>query len=218
MPPVGIYGKRYEITVGKMLSKLLKKELWRKAVHLSSLWMPYIISVAEKTPCLLLFTLLLTVELALEYAACRRVILFGSSFRRLSMRVRRVREMSHIRFVPSGAAYVLLSAILCMLFFKKEAASAALGILFISDAAAALYGRFFGRWRFKNGKTAEGTAAFLISAVPSAGFFMPSAPLSVLLCAAVLAGMAEFYAPNIRINDNLLIPIAAGMILNHAVV
>ena len=49
-------------------SKAIKTELYRKAVHLSSLWMPLFIFTAPRNWSILLFFTLLAANLFVEYA------------------------------------------------------------------------------------------------------------------------------------------------------
>ena len=53
-------------------SKAIKTELYRKAVHLSSLWMPLFIFTAPRNWSILLFFTLLAANLFVEYAAYQR--------------------------------------------------------------------------------------------------------------------------------------------------
>ena len=50
-------------------SRAIKTELYRKAVHLSSLWMPLFIFTAPRNWSILLFFTLLAANLFVEYAA-----------------------------------------------------------------------------------------------------------------------------------------------------
>lgn len=92
----------------------------------------------------------------------------------------------------------------------------ALAILGVSDPLASLVGRRWGRRVLINGRTLEGTSAFIISGTlaalavlmiwhPPGGWV---APLSLAFGAAVSGGLAELVCR--RVDDNLVVPLAAA--------
>ena len=83
-----------------VLSKSLKTELYRKAVHLSSLWMSLFIFLADRNVSIVTFSLLLALNLIVEYAAYRKTAVVGDLFRRMFIRTLRNREVCRERFVP----------------------------------------------------------------------------------------------------------------------
>lgn len=196
------------------LSKSLQTELYRKAVHLSSLWMPLLILKTEQNTGITLFLFLFLGELAAEYAAYKKTPLAGSLFRRMFFKTLRPKEIISAKFVPSGATYVLAAALICSVCFTKTAAAAALAVMLVSDTCAALTGKFFGSFRFANGKSAEGTSAFFISALAVLAAVAPACPLPALVIAAGLATTVEFFEANLKIDDNFSIPLTTGFVLN----
>ncbi len=197
-------------------SKSLRTEFLRKAIHLSSLWMPLFIYYADRRLNIVCFAVLLLGNLITEYAAFRKVPFLGSLFRRMFIRTLRHREVSAARFVPSGSLYILTAALICSAFFPKPAAAAAMSIMLISDSCAALCGKLYGRIRFKNGKSAEGTLAFAVSAfavVVMLGEILPVSPAAAAVT-VIAATAAEFFEQKIRIDDNLTIPLISGFILS----
>jgi dolichol kinase len=77
-----------------------------------------------------------------------------------------------------------------------------------------LVGKSIGKFHFSNGKTFEGTLAFFISSVLVILSFYPHiTPLTVLIT-AVFATATEFFEKDIGIDDNLMIPLVTGFILN----
>lgn len=196
------------------LSKSLKTELYRKAVHLSSLWMPLFLYHAGKIPSLILFGMLLVMNLVIEYTAFRRTSHIGILFRKMFIRTLRHKEVSRGRFVPSGSVYVLAAALACSACFSPIVAATSMSIMLISDSCAALWGKFCGRFRFKNGKSAEGTLAFFISAFIVVRLLYPLAPFPVAAAAALGAATVEFFETAFKVDDNLSIPLFSGFILN----
>ena len=93
-------------------SKAIKTELYRKAVHLSSLWMPLFIFTAPRNWSILLFFTLLAANLFVEYAAYQRTAVIGMLFKKMFIKTLRNREISHSTFTPSGSVYILAAATL----------------------------------------------------------------------------------------------------------
>lgn len=195
-------------------SKSLKTELYRKAVHLSSLWMPMLIMLCPRNFCIILFSCLLGLNIIVEYAAYQKTALIGTLFRRMFIKTLRNREISRSSFTPSGSVYILAAALTVSVCFSAQAAATAMCIVLIADSNAALIGKFFGTRRFSNGKSIEGTMAFFISAVLVCLCFFPAGSLFIIYLAAVLATAAEFFEKRLGIDDNLSIPLVSGFILN----
>ncbi len=108
----------------------------------------------------------------------------------------------------TGATYLFLGMALTLYLFSKEAAVPALLFLTLADPAAAIAGKQFGIKSFFN-KTPEGSLAFFLTAsavilgLTSCGW----AGLGVALFATIVEGLP------LRVNDNLLIPLVSGFLL-----
>ncbi len=196
------------------LSKSLKTEIYRKAVHLSSLWMPIFILRAGQRAGMVLFAGLLVIDLLFEYAAYRRIPLVGSFFRKLFLKTLRGKEICRTAFVPSGSVYVLAAALFVSVCYTPRAAAAAMSVMLIADSGAALVGKLFGTFRFYNEKSAEGTLTFFVCAVCVMNLFFPDGFLVLIYMTAILAAAAEFFEKEIGIDDNLSIPLICGFVLN----
>lgn len=192
-----------------------RQEVYRKLIHLSSLWMPVAIHALDRADSLVLFGVLGSLVLCLEQlrrqhpAAAKILDKFFSG-------MLRAEEKSHA-YRPTGAFFVLAGAFLCVLFFEKTIAVTALAMMLTGDVAAALIGRRFGRIRILD-KSLEGTAAFIVVAFFSAWIvscFVPIQPrfLTAAVAASVAASVAELFAKKVRVDDNLLIPLVAGCVL-----
>ncbi|MBO5038857.1 MAG: phosphatidate cytidylyltransferase [Alphaproteobacteria bacterium] len=195
-------------------SKSLKTELYRKAVHLSSLWMPMLILLCPQNFCIILFFSLLAFNLLAEYSAYRKTAVVGTLFRKMFIKTLRHKEVNANVFVPSGSVYILAAALFVSVCFSAKAAAAAMCIVLIADSNAALVGKLWGKFRFSNGKSVEGTTAFFISAVFVCLFFFPLISPVMIYVTAVLATSAEFFEKKIGIDDNLSIPLVSGFVLN----
>lgn len=195
-------------------SRSLKTELYRKAVHLSSLWMPVLMMCCSRNFCILLFAALLGLDLAVEYSAYRKISGVGSLFRRMFIKTLRNKEISQSSFTPSGSVYILAAALFVSVCFSAKAAAAAMCVVLISDTLAALIGKFFGTFRFSNGKSFEGTLIFFISAVLIGASFFPGVSPFIIYPAAFLGTLAEFFENKIGVDDNLSVPLVCGFVFN----
>lgn len=109
----------------------------------------------------------------------------------------------------SGASYMALGLLASCLFFSKGLAITSWLILIISDCVAALLGMKYGT-PLQNGKSLFGAGAFFISSVfiSVVAYFFVSHHTSfvIIIFSSAVATLAEFYADQIKINDNLSIP------------
>ncbi len=196
------------------VSKSYRKEWYRKAVHLSSLWIPAFIYFAHPGTSVVLFALLLAGDVVVEYANFKHYRWARRTFGRLFCRTLRNKETVRSRFQVSGSMYVLSSAILCTLLFSKPVAVIALTVMLVSDSFAALIGKAYGTRRLYKNKSLEGTAAFFMSALVinmAASPIWPFTYISVFACLAATA--AEMFEDKLEVDDNLSIPLIVGFIL-----
>lgn len=196
------------------MDKSYKKEVYRKSIHLSSLWIPALIYFAHPGLSITLFSLLFISDAILEYGNYKRWKWARKTFGSLFFKTLRNKETKHVRFQVSGSLYVLLAAIACTLLFSKPIAVIAMTVMLISDTTAALVGKACGTRKIYRNKSLEGTTAFFLSALFINMFYEPIFHFtyaSVLACIA--ATVAEVYEDKIEIDDNLSIPLFVGIIL-----
>ncbi|MGA9121516.1 MAG: diacylglycerol/polyprenol kinase family protein [Bacteroidota bacterium] len=188
-------------------------EVMRKAIHLSSLSIPIVYFFVDRFVAL---SVLLPLTLAFTLSDVLRLYHkpTGRVYERyLGFLLRRHERNDHGRRL-NGATYVLLSASICVLFFPKVIVVTAFAILIVSDSAAALIGRRFGRHRFF-GKSFEGAGAFFFTAV----VVVFIAPKVLYIPAEYLIGIggalfgAIVESSPLPVDDNLSIPIAIGAIM-----
>ena len=195
-----------------------KQEILRKLIHLSSLWMVAAIYFLPKYMSSSLFFSLFLLNILLEYGAYRKWTLFYKVYHTLFHKMLRDKERKN-KFHFSGAPYVLAAAFLSSLLFHKEIAMVALSIMLLSDTAAALVGRKWGKHKInEKTKSLEGALAFYSVGVFTLLFyalffsFTPSLVFGGLI-GIILATFAEIYENKIHIDDNLSIPLICGLCL-----
>ncbi len=196
-------------------NKLFKKELQRKALHLSSLWMPLFIYVTPQKVAMAVFLLLLAGDVVLEYANFKKYGWARQIFGVFFARIRRPHETAHTRFEASGSMYVLATAAACTAFFSRPIAITSLSVMLVSDASAALFGRAYGSYKIYRDKSLQGTMAFLASGIFTMWLLSPLLPFGITgIIAVLIAAAAELYEDKIKIDDNFLLPLLMGGILS----
>ena len=119
----------------------------------------------------------------------------------------------------AGAFWFYFGAGLAFLLFPLNAASAAGGVLAISDSLSTIIGKKLGRKRIIGKKTLEGTAAFFVSAFFVCLLFFNPAIAIIGAAAATFAELFPEWKPvsssrlSGLLDDNLLIPIITGFVL-----
>ena len=114
----------------------------------------------------------------------------------------------------NGATWVLLSATSLTVVFPIRIAASAFAMFMLSDAAAALVGRRFGRIHWgRSPRTVEGSLAFLVVGL---GIMLLLAPYSGIVfwvgaVSVVAATLAE--VPAGPFNDNLRVPMVAAAVI-----
>ena len=98
-------------------NKSLKKEVYRKALHISALWIPWVIYVTETDFAAVLFALLLCGDFIWEYANYKKYDWARQTFGRFFFKTLRSGECCGRFFKASGATYVLLAALLSSVLF-----------------------------------------------------------------------------------------------------
>lgn len=197
------------------VNKSYRKEIFRKSIHLSSLWIPGLIYFTHQGISIVIFSILFAIDALLEYGNYKRWGWARKIFGRLFFKTLRQKETKRIYFQSSGSLYVLLAAIACTMLFTKPVAAISMTVMLISDTFAALIGKAFGTRRIYKNKSLEGTSAFFMSALFICMFFEPIYHFtyaSVIAC--LLATMAEVYEDKTEIDDNLSIPLSIGIILS----
>jgi len=189
-----------------------RDELVRKLIHLFSLSIPiiyYFISRREGIIILSVMTFISLLAEALRYYAPSFNIFFTSVFGFLL----RKHEVDSKRKNLTGATYVFISALICIIIFPKLIFITAFSILIISDIMAALIGRRYGKHKFL-AKSLEGTLAFFVSAILVVFLTPKFLGLPEEYVIAIIAAAVGAIAENISFgfaDDNLSVPLSVGL-------
>ncbi len=114
------------------------------------------------------------------------------------------------KFTARGAIIFFIGILAAILLFPQFIAAASILVLAICDAAATITGYYTGKHRMIGSKTLEGTVAFFVSAFILLTFFI--GPLTAIAVALLIA-IVELLTPS-YVDDNLIIPIATGILLS----
>ena len=181
-----------------------QQEVGRKLIHLTSLWMPGVILFCPRGVALGLLAGALLLVAVFELLR-RSPSQAGRFIAALAAPVLRPEENAGETRL-SGALPMLASALLVGALFDPLIAGTALAVLMISDSAAALVGRAFGRHKILD-KSLEGCAAFWLS---GAGLVLAMQPgdywLSGLLAVSA-ATATELVSKRCGVDDNFSIPL-----------
>ncbi|PIS32297.1 hypothetical protein COT40_00810 [Candidatus Peregrinibacteria bacterium CG08_land_8_20_14_0_20_41_10] len=125
------------------------------------------------------------------------------------------REEHLRRFPGKGIVFFLVGSLLVLVLFPQKIAFAAIVILAVGDSVTNVVGRYYGGvpnpWNKK--KNIEGTIAGIIFAFMAASLFVS---FSQAVFASIIAMFLESLDVQIgkwKIDDNLLIPLVAGMVM-----
>ncbi|MEI6057278.1 MAG: phosphatidate cytidylyltransferase [Lentisphaerota bacterium] len=194
------------------------QEIYRKLIHITSLWMAFAMIILPEIWASSIFLLLLILNLIVEYGNYKDWPFVSSSYHFVFGKMMR-KDPSEKSFKLSGSPFVLASAFLSIILFDKHIAFLAFSVMIVGDTAAALVGRKFGRIRFSNGKTVEGFLAFIISSaliLMLCGFAF-NYSVAIIIKGEIgifIAAIAELYGKTIKVDDNFSIPIVIGTIMS----
>lgn len=191
-----------------MNTEVYNFEVQRKAFHLCSLIVPFIYFFITKQSATIILFLLTICVLYLDisrhynFAVRKFTDKFFSNFMRDNERSG--------SFTLSGSTYMVLGFFITALLFSKGLAIASWFILIISDTLAALIGTRIGV-KMENGKSLEGSIAFLVSAIFISMiiyfFIAYNTSFSIIIVSSIITTVSEFYSKELSINDNLSIPL-----------
>ncbi|WP_461865924.1 diacylglycerol/polyprenol kinase family protein [Thermococcus sp.] len=178
----------------------IKRELKRKALHLTGLIVPAVYVLSDKTVTLMFIGTAMIAFLVLE--PFRIVEAFRDKIKKIlriyvqdeviSTLEKNIDEITREEERGGIAAHIYFAAgaFIVVYFFSKDIAIGAIAVATVGDAMAAIIGKTFGRHRFANGKSVEGSLAYFFSALAILLLLM-NFPHAIV---GAIAGMvAEFY-------------------------
>ncbi|EKD63443.1 MAG: hypothetical protein ACD_51C00279G0006 [uncultured bacterium] len=119
------------------------------------------------------------------------------------------------KFPGMGSLFMVLGSLLTVLLFDKQVAIAAIVIMAIADSVTIIVGKYFGRidipWNRE--KQFEGPIAAWIMAFLGAVFVIGWAPALAGSFAGAFVETFRFKIGRVRIDDNLIVPVVAGVVM-----
>lgn len=197
--------------------ELRSEEIQRKLLHLSSVWVPLLYLFMGQMGMLLLLVVVTIAVVVVDNLRTKNPDLQRSVHKIFGGMMRETEKTGE---QASGTSYFMFGALVTVFLFPKSVAITALLVLILCDTAAAWVGQRWGRMPFM-GKTMEGTAAFLGVGLLVVMFMAWWSGEGVSFYVAGLLGLiaaaaAELFSTRIRVNDNLSIPLAMGIVMTLA--
>lgn len=180
-------------------------ELRRKAIHLIGLGVPAIYWLANREFTLLVVGAFMIVFVAFEFYRWR----YGIPVKEAEEVARPLLRPSEERGLGAHV-YFTCAAFVSILFYSQAIAIAAVLMLILGDGAAAIVGIKWGKTRLRERRTLGGSLALFLVAF-LAGLLVVSPKLALI--GAIVAACVEL----LPLNDNLSIPIFAGLAMSLAV-
>jgi len=188
-----------------------ENELRRKLIHLFSLNISLVYIHIDRLTALWLMLLITIITVSLDVLS-KKVPAVEKFFYQYFGAILRKHEKKRKKFRLNGASWLVISATFTILIFPKLFACTALSILIVSDIASALVGRKWGKTPIFKKKTVEGSTAFFVTASANVLvyfliFELNNYYLLYGLIAALLTTFAEAISKQIKVDDNLIVPI-----------
>jgi phytol kinase len=118
-------------------------------------------------------------------------------------------------FPGRGALFFVIGTFLAVVLFPKDIALASIMIMTFGDSLAHLFGRFFGKVKhpFNTYKMIEGTFIGFLAGGIMATFFVPWQQAMAASAVAMFVEGIEFRFRKNIIDDNIIVPLVAGVVL-----
>lgn len=188
-------------------SGLSKGEILREAIHISGFAVPFLCIYLFNSRLASLSLFLITVLYAVSELARTKGI-YVPVFSTITRKAAAPNpEINHFVTAP---IFFAVGIILSLLIFPTSIAYASIAVLTLGDGFASFFGKIFGKtpFSFNRKKKVEGSLFGFIFAFLGATLFVD--PMKGLVAATV--GMLAECLPS-PIDDNLLVPLAAGLAL-----
>lgn len=200
----------------------IKSELRRKALHLTGLAVPAVYLLLGRDFTLLMIGLFFGLFVVLEpfriIEEWRDRIKYhllkiypspelGKSIERIENHIEAITR-PHERGRVAAHIYFAAASFIVVYFFPENVAIGAISVATLGDAMAAIIGKSFGKHRFKNGKSVEGSLAYFVTAFMV--LLLVVDPLTAFI-GSVIGTIVEFY--NIPPDDNFSNQVATALAL-----
>lgn len=185
------------------------KHIGRKLYHLAGgLGLLALYSILGRERALFVYTALFLVVLAVEAARLTNPALNQFILTRFGSFIR-PSEANRL----TGTAPYIFGIGLSLYLYRSDIATAAICFLAFGDVAATTIGERYGKTKIGK-KSLEGTLAFIVAAM-AAGLLLPFAGVSlmhgIIFAGALVAAGVELLP--LPVNDNLLIPVVSGGVM-----
>ncbi|EEB73897.1 diacylglycerol/polyprenol kinase family protein [Thermococcus sp. AM4] len=180
----------------------LRSELKRKALHLTGLVVPALYLLTDRE-----FTLTFIATAFAIFVVLEPFRIIEELRDRIKLRLRLINpdvvtgievlerhvmdiEREHERWGVAAHIYFTLASLIVVYFFSENVAIAAVSVATLGDAMAAIIGKNFGRHRFPNGKSLEGSLAYFLSGLL---VIYPLLGVKLAVAGALVGTLVEFY-------------------------
>ncbi len=180
-----------------------KQELRRKAIHASSMFVPFFSDINYH------MTLILLVAVTVLYIVSELVRLNGIRFPVLGIITRLCVRSNEVRQFTLAPLTLVVGVILSLVLFTELTACVVIVILAFADSFATIVGKIYGRLKipYNRNKSVEGSVAFFLTALLCAVFLLP---LKIALIASFVSCIIETMPFKF---NNISIPLGKGLII-----
>ncbi len=182
-----------------------RNDVFREMIHGSGFFVPVVAGVISVPVAALLICIVIAFYVASELSRVR-----GKNMPLISTITRYAASQTELCEFTLAPVYFAVGIVLTLLLFPVPASNAAIAIFALGDSTASLVGGLITKkpLPFNKAKTLEGSLAGFAFAFLAGSFFV--APWMALVGAAVAMTVEVLPLP---VNDNLLIPLCAGLTL-----
>ncbi len=185
-------------------------ELLRKMIHLNAVYIILLYEFLGKDIILSILTIMLTITLGIEYLRIchnKKILFFHKTLR------------DKEKDTMGGHIYFIMSAIIVISVFSKEIAMLSIIMATFGDAAAAIFGRAYGKNYIKGlkNKATEGVMAEFIADITLGLLYLilfssGSITIAWLIILIIMSAVATIVETvSMKMDDNLLVPIFSGI-------
>ena len=191
-------------------------EIQRKGIHILSMLIPIIYYFIDTNSALSILIPMTFVALSIDL-----LMYYSVKFREVAHMfiggMLRPHELDRESITLNGASWVMIAAVITVGIFPKNLALISFSIVILSDLAAALLGRKYGKRKFMD-KSLEGTLAFFVVAICVCfswthilGLSMQFFAISIV--ASLFAAIAEASTIRLKLDDNIVVPLVSGGVM-----